>query len=352
MLVVAIITLLIGLLIPVTNGVRKQAKITQCRAILQALDTGIATFQADSKFGGQLPPSRSDSVNDSQRNGDRMVASPHENTYSQGNAIKDPPQGSEPRRRGLSGAALLYWALVGADGLGAPGFKDLNGDGFWYNDTYDGQGNENRPGAYDKDQQTGKPLRPRAELYVNKDKAPASPVFNDSPNAPEEEREKYRLDAARDKDHKEIGMPVFLDAYKQPVLYYRANKTQTNAVNLDPTYKNKDLIGVYDPYDNSYYTGLETLPAGQAPTEPDKAIDLGAVLPPGQDGFIHPLSQLGSMQNVNKLGQNFEENTFQGFIRDKNVTVRVWPHNPDSYLLISAGPDHMYGTEDDITNFR
>ena len=30
---------------------------------------------------------------------------------------------------------------------------------------------------------------------------------------------------------------------------------------------------------------------------------------------------------------------------------RRWPHRADSYILISAGPDGEYGTEDDMTNF-
>ena len=30
----------------------------------------------------------------------------------------------------------------------------------------------------------------------------------------------------------------------------------------------------------------------------------------------------------------------------------VKPVNPDTYLLISAGPDGIYGTNDDINNFQ
>jgi prepilin-type N-terminal cleavage/methylation domain-containing protein len=38
-------------------------------------------------------------------------------------------------------------------------------------------------------------------------------------------------------------------------------------------------------------------------------------------------------------------------IVDQKVTSRPWPHRPDSYILISAGIDGLYGTADDITNF-
>ena len=45
--------------------------------------------------------------------------------------------------------------------------------------------------------------------------------------------------------------------------------------------------------------------------------------------------------------------TFGAYIEDPRVTMSggAAPHNADSFLLISAGPDHLYGTSDDITNF-
>jgi hypothetical protein len=42
---------------------------------------------------------------------------------------------------------------------------------------------------------------------------------------------------------------------------------------------------------------------------------------------------------------------YQLYIRDFRVQARPWPHRPDSYLLISAGADGIYGTNDDIRNF-
>jgi hypothetical protein len=33
------------------------------------------------------------------------------------------------------------------------------------------------------------------------------------------------------------------------------------------------------------------------------------------------------------------------------VQARPWPYRSDSYLLISAGADGLYGTDDDIRNF-
>jgi len=38
-------------------------------------------------------------------------------------------------------------------------------------------------------------------------------------------------------------------------------------------------------------------------------------------------------------------------IIDPKVTAIPWPYRPDSYILISAGADGLYGTSDDICNF-
>jgi len=47
---------------------------------------------------------------------------------------------------------------------------------------------------------------------------------------------------------------------------------------------------------------------------------------------------------------------YEEYIADPKISRpddnRYWPYRPDSYLLISAGYDGEYGTEDDITNFK
>lgn len=42
---------------------------------------------------------------------------------------------------------------------------------------------------------------------------------------------------------------------------------------------------------------------------------------------------------------------FYDYIRDPKISARPWPYRPDSYILISAGVDGIYGTSDDIRNF-
>ena len=122
LVVIGVIGLLISILLPAVGKVRTQSKVAKCRATLSALDTGMGTFRSDSTFGGQLPPSRPDSIGDPNAGISRQVARPERNSPS-GETIIDPISagaGSQDRV-GLAGASLLVWALVGADLLGSPG---------------------------------------------------------------------------------------------------------------------------------------------------------------------------------------------------------------------------------------
>ncbi len=96
-----------------------------------------------------------------------------------------------------------------------------------------------------------------------------------------------------------------------PILYYRANTSKNTIEGVDPKYR------IYNYYDNRALIALGRM----------------------TDGEEHPL-RLGVMY------QNFYD-----YITDPKVTARPWPYRADSYILISAGADGLYGTSDDITNF-
>ena len=52
------------------------------------------------------------------------------------------------------------------------------------------------------------------------------------------------------------------------------------------------------------------------------------------------------------LGSSVFDDSLARFILDRKVTARNVPVNKGSYLLISPGPDALWGTDDDITNFN
>ena len=93
---------------------------------------------------------------------------------------------------------------------------------------------------------------------------------------------------------------VYLDSFGRPVLYYRANPSATS------------IVGIYDYNDN------------------EKIVD------------GHPLADESSDPDYQR---------FSYLIEDTGVTVVERPHNADSFILLSAGPDKQYGTKDDMTNY-
>jgi prepilin-type N-terminal cleavage/methylation domain-containing protein len=101
-----------------------------------------------------------------------------------------------------------------------------------------------------------------------------------------------------------------------PILYFRAN---TSSLDINPATTKKDRI--YDYGDNEYLIGLKTV----------------------KDGKPH---------------SDFTEKTgttnFLTYIDDPmaSTSSRKRPVKPDSFLLISAGPDGLYGNKDDICNFE
>jgi hypothetical protein len=104
-----------------------------------------------------------------------------------------------------------------------------------------------------------------------------------------------------------------------PILYYRANTSSKSLIptGSPPNYQDQ----IYNPRDN------------------------------------FPLLNLGRLADWNRSSparrrhilEDF--NFFYEYIRDPKITARPWPYRPDSYILISAGPDGEYGTGDDICNF-
>ena len=109
-----------------------------------------------------------------------------------------------------------------------------------------------------------------------------------------------------------------------PILYYKANTSNNlhDVINL-PTYAD-DKGQIYNFWDNHILLSLG-LPWNLDPT------------------LKHPLYQVGTELE----GERFYEIT-----RNANITTAVRPYNQDSYILISAGFDGLYGTDDDMFNFQ
>ena len=213
------------------------------------------------------------------------------------------------------GAMKLCEALVGQDGLG---FHPLS--------KFD---------AVDTDQ-----------LYFNR---PANPLADPPTPAQEQSLQNWRklyLEGKRNIQIADINdifpgqstfdryCPVFCDVFKQnqiqvggkkagmPVLYYKASR-----VNL--LHDVRQLAGPYNPGNNifDYYDNYDIIEEGVPWLNKN-----------------HPFKV--------PSGFKVEGELFYDATRNENIKTMRKPHNPNSYILISAGYDGLYGTEDDVFNFE
>jgi prepilin-type N-terminal cleavage/methylation domain-containing protein len=280
--VLAIITMLIGLLVPSLTTVRRVAKEASQKSQLSAIEVALTTFRNDN---GYYPRS------------DRFSGDPEANIAS------------------YCGAQKLAEALLGRDLMGFHPLSNWSAtDRTFYPDP------ANTPLAVFEAN-----LRERKGRYLELATARAFRLGNISHDKP---GLFDRLDvlapdtfvlcdvfgATKVTLVKPDGRAVTVKA-GAPILYYRADtssKRITDGASFD--------IRIYNVRDN---------------------YDL-IVLKDEVDEQDHPL----------RREQPFFE-FFYNYIRDlKAPGAWPWPHRPDSYLLITAGADGIYGTGDDICNFR
>ncbi len=324
MVVVAIIALLLAALLPAFSAVRGQAKYAQASAQFKALDTGINAFRAEAALGGSLPPSSSDNPTAGDR---QKIANP-----------QDPP--GTPAVVRVAGAHLLVQAMIGADGLGTPGFRDVSSpaNGKWSDDThkkYDaGPG---KSGIYAIDPTTGKEKFPR---------------YGGSGYVDEKMKERVESLQKMADEGKLLNLPsstdiavnegMFMDPWDHPILYYKANPTSLRMTGA------KDNPGIFWQEDNGIITGTK---GGVVPDEDGR--DFGQ----GKEGDLyHHIAVAKSpdpkerVDAIASLNEDYKY-SFARFIIDRDVKARPTPVQKDTYLLISAGPDARYGTNDDVLNW-
>jgi len=320
MVVIAIIGLLVAVLLPTFGTVRTKARIAQANAQFQAIDSGVNLFRSEVKLGGALPPSASDNKDDR-----RKIANPQ---VKRG--------GNDGEEILVSGATLLFHALVGADGLGTPGFRDLDRDGKWWNDTHDKE-----KGAYELDPDTGdeKHTRYGGTGYVDDKMKESADTLRTM------DEEGFALNVDKLPSGTGLDEMMFLDPWGTPILYYRASGASRRIV-ADISQSGAGRAGVYWQEDNSLITG--TASSGYAAD----GLDFG----PGKiDGNYHAIFNNPIPPVADKvkdiLAKNNYDDSFVRFIMDDSIKARPTPVRANEYLLISPGPDARYGTADDVTNW-
>ncbi len=355
--VVAIISLLIGVLVPAVGYVRQSAKRAATDAIINStLSTALETYRADGKVGGGYPPSASDF-----RNGDNLnykvrwrepqavAAGPlPPSALAQGNGGGPiDAQGGPPRVIDITGAGLLVWALAGGDLLGTPGFRQnkdaATSAGSWGEDAYDVYFSSPHPRSgpfVDLSKIQLSRLNPKAGTaqgqgsYEIENEAAAAKALGDKPS-----KRKY---------------PMFLDGFGNPILYWKADPAGQVVADGSPNGIPAASRGVYHFRDNGPLLAESNEIGGVASSERP----LRLTTRKGRDNRPHnlfwdsswntgDLTDLSDFFSTDPIGKGFPHYVF-----DTNVNVKVTPQNRDKYLLVSPGADGVFGTADDVTNFN
>jgi prepilin-type N-terminal cleavage/methylation domain-containing protein len=292
--VVAIIALLIGILVPAVNSARRQAKITGVRAQLDGIVKGLEMFNSD--FGYYPDSGRQEYVKSS---GDALVQGSHR----------------------------LFFSMVGRDQLGCPSQNPSDVNAYYYTkdgtfNAKDSGGNSNVITADDsnfgeigtavkKTQRKG-PYVETNGLTVLKDQSNSNFNF---------------MNLLCDKFGKFTDPAITQDfSGRNVILYYKADPSKDGAISADEKY-----VGSYQALDNGIITKTYPTSATDWLTLTDSMKQFYW----GRDGDpTNHVTKGGIINLAAKVGNTYP------------------PFNKETYLLISAGPDGEYFTDDDIVNWN
>lgn len=335
LVVIGIIGTLIAILLPATAAVRRSANKLKTQATFTAIAAGLEAYR--NATGEPYPPSRSDN---------EQFPTKIESPYS----YPGSPSAAVPVA--VTGANLLVYALAGADLMGSPGFRDLHGEeGFW-DDLNNFQKCPTREhGLYALQYNTGcgdgsmEPRHRRFGPFLDIDATDIVTLdeFAEDVLLPKKDPANSIPvpSAIVSTDYRDyLRQPFILDGFGYPILYYKANVGASQMVtNWNTT---PPEFGVYDLVDNGLYTGFVSSNSEQF------GMDMGA----GTQHQLRDALAPSTNPNTDNLASLQYGGTFAKFIWNQKVTARNVPVKKDSYLLISPGPDALWGTDDDSTNFN
>lgn len=327
--VMAIIAILMGLLVPALSQVKKLAKDTSQRAQFHSIDVALESFHSEY---GMYPES---------------TQTPDSITLSEYTI----------------GAHRLAEALVGRDLLGFDPKSSWNAahdDGATNSDYKEIYASEDPPQSSSADQVKASVKR-RMGPYLNTQSVEAFQIEQLFPSDTGNVYPGNYDDTGTPKSSTYVSAPVLTDVYHAkrvtlpnrsavmagtPILYYKAN---TKSIDFPDTIKATTTT-------NDDFTSA-------TPTVADA----------NQSGYIYNILDNDELLMLNQMmkpavAHNFDENyeedinndgtdeggvwIFYNTITNPKITSQARPYNNDTYILISAGHDGIYGTRDDIYNFK
>ncbi|MGB8225374.1 MAG: type II secretion system protein [Sedimentisphaerales bacterium] len=307
--VMSIIALLIGILVPALNMVRRIAKDTRQRAQFHSIDVAMEAYAGEME---QYPDSTL-----------KLTGG----VYTQG-------------------AHHLAEALIGRDFLGLDPWTTWDaeldkGDPCRYSST---TAPKNTPAADIQtclDRRKGPYLKTESveafqinQLYANITSVYGGTVYPGN------------LDNAGTIDPTYSPAPVLTDSYRvktvsvnnkqvkagSPILYYKANATSKLFYNSNPTLSPDGGNGVDDTEAAaSIFNSMDN----------ERLLSLGTIM---VQSTLHNFDRDNGGAGAGRM-------KFYDAITNPKITTQVRPYNQTSYLLMSAGFDGIFGTPDDIYNY-
>jgi len=291
--VMVIIAIMVSILMPALSKVKRLAKDVKQKAQIVSIEMGVTIYKNDF---GEYPPSH----------GSNAPADSYSFSYC--------------------GAQTLAEAMFGQDMLG-----------FHTESTYINEGKDNTipntsklyiyPTMPDLDRTTS--LSKRKEPYLDR--------TNISVFTPQDifDKDTYSSVPGMVVSDRYVICDVFTAVNREingktykvgtPVLYFRANPSAFNTQLIPyPITPTDHARNIYNWRDNYFLVGQGKI----------------------TDGKEHPLCPIGTDMTKARSGERF-----YGFIGDPMIPNLNRPVRPESFLLISAGNDGLYGTKDDICNF-
>lgn len=306
--VMAIIVILIGILTPALSAARNRATKTAVRAQINSLSVGLEAFRNDE---GEYVPSNS--IFYAKNTGTPL---PEMTAWEVGGIGE------------LNGAHLLVDAMVGRDLLG-----------------YDPRAPRPGSSVYNR----WAPGNDRREPYIPKDGIDVT--TQDQPAEDGDGVIPTPADTFPKPNGTEVqGVPVFRDKFGWPLLYWRASTTATQNTPIIQTMNLQVGDGVYDGLDNIKFTSYNM--ARHAIRDADQPLpdNCQSGLGPGYGAdTLDPDGPDGPMPSAfAEFIRSFRATTFD----NAGDILCPRPVKSDSFIILSAGKDGLYGTLDDVANFE
>lgn len=362
LVVIGIIVLLISILLPVVGRIQQTAKATNTAAFIAQLSTAIEAYHAD--FRAYPGPLSNDEI---RRNGfGNQPAGASYRRFEFANNVagfRNADNNSNQTKITMS-ENLVLGLLGGLRPVISGGTIDV---------VYD-------PSLVGKGPMSLNPAQPKPYApYVEAINLSWQDVGGEKTGAFFDEAS-IGADASNPTGADDSIIPEFVDRYTDPmpILYLRAkvgasgrfNTATDNPVVTNVPDPNTNPVGRGGAYDISQIIGYTQPPAGGTPIGVGKKLptyaSAGPVATPPNPGNGEPhhglrsVNPLVTTQNPPESGTGYlyPYDAFP-YLRDPSLSTaqttspntRQVPRQKDRFILISAGADRIYGTNDDITSF-